>query len=276
MDFKEFCIKEYQSIFNEEYENSDLKKAEDKRKYAQKRAIKLASITAMKAYPEVEPSEIWKTIYVSHVNNFSGILDKEIISKVISADNSWKKSSGHAFEEMIRDIGNLHLKEHGIRILLQKELSYELKDGKILNEVRDLSWLREQISTSIFDLYLAIEKEGNFLVFGCIQSKTSIRDRVTRDREPSINAMNAFFVSFAIVLDGDFLRLPKFQNMVNGNSPEFDVNGWHNMYVFSKADIGNDRIKVIDINMEEFVMDCISGAEFWTTQRQWLNHKWRP
>ncbi|WP_299363926.1 BsaWI family type II restriction enzyme [Winogradskyella sp.] len=275
-DFKNFCISEYKRIFEEQYSSSELKKPDDKRKFAQKKAIKLASINAMKLFPNIEPADIWKTIYISHVNNVSGIVDQEIIRKVISADNSWKKSSGHAFEEMIRDIGNLHLKEHNIKLLLQKELSYELHNDNVINEVRDISWLKEQISTSIFDLYLAIEKDGKFLIYGCIQSKTSIRDRVTRDREPSINAMKAFFVSFAIVLDGDFLRLPKFQNMVNGNSPEFDINGWHNMYVLTNSNIDNDRIKTIDISMESFVNDCIISSEYWTNQRQWLDHKWKP
>lgn len=275
-DFKKYCINEYIRIFSDEYSNSELKKHDDKRRSAQKKAIKLAALNAMKSFPDVEPSEIWKTIYVSHVNNVSSIVDQEIIKKVISADNSWKKSSGHAFEEMIRDIGNLHLKSHKIKILLQKELNFQLHNNNVINEVRDISWLNEQISTSIFDLYLAMEIDGQFLVFGCIQSKTSIRDRVTRDREPSINAMSAFFVSFAIVLDGDFLRLPKFQNMVNGNSPEFDINGWHSMYVLTNSDIDNDRIKSMDITLDSFVKDCIKSSEYWINQRQWLNHKWKP
>jgi len=33
----------------------------------------------------------------------SGISDLDTINKVISADQSWKKSSGHAFEEMVKD-----------------------------------------------------------------------------------------------------------------------------------------------------------------------------
>jgi len=275
-DFKSFCIEEYNRIFTEEYANSELKKHNDKRKFAQKKAIKLSSINAMKTYPEIEPSDIWKTIYLSHVNSYSGIFDQEVIKKVISADNSWKKSSGHAFEEMIRDIGNLQLHGSGIKILLQKELSFQLHHNNILNEVRDISWLKEQIGTSIFDLYLGIETDSKYLIYGCLQTKTSIRDRVTRDREPSINAMKAFFVSFALVLDGDFLRLPKFQNMVNGDSAEFEINGWHNMYVLTNEDITKNRIKAIDISMDAFVEDCKKGAEFWSSQRQWLDYKWKP
>jgi len=276
-DYKNFCIDEYKRIFAKEFDACKEKKIGKKRVFAQKKAIKESSVNAMMKYPKIEPANIWKTIYLSHINNFSQIFDKEIIDKIISADNSWKKSSGHAFEEMIRDIGNLHLKDKGLRIFLQKELSVELHNNNIKNEVRDISWLKEQTATSIFDLYLAIEDDDGFLVYGCIQSKTSVRDRVTRDREPSINAMKAYFMSIAIVLDGDFLKMPKFKNMVNGNSNEFDINGWHKLYVLSNnEELIDDRISIMDISMKTFVDEAEKGANYWLTQRQWLNSEWRP
>ncbi len=239
-------------------------------------AIRETSITAMRKFPAIDPTEIWKTIYLAHIHHISGIDDDTVIASVISADNSWKKSSGHAFEEMIQELGNLSLRAHGIEILLQKELSILLKEQHIINEVRDISWLKEQVAASIFDLYLALKTGDKYQIYGCIQSKTSIRDRVTRDREPSLNAMKAFFMSVAIVLNGEFLRLPKFQNMVNGNSAEFQTNGWHGMYVFSKdTDIAIDRIHIMDISMDPFVRDAIAGAKAWVKQRQWFNETWR-
>ncbi|WP_028863871.1 BsaWI family type II restriction enzyme [Psychromonas aquimarina] len=276
IDYKKYCIKAYQVIFKREYRNCILSKAKDKRRHAQRAAIRRASVATMKKFPDIEPTDIWKTIYIAHVNNVSGIADQDVIKSVISADNSWKKSSGHAFEEMIAELANLGLAEHGLKIILQKELSNELKLKRIKNEVRDISWLKEQVSSSIFDLYLAIEVEDGLLIYGCVQSKTSIRDRVTRDREPSINAMSAFFISIAIVMDGDFLRLQKFTNMVNGNSAEFDVNGWHSMYVLSNdKSYNNDRIKCIDLDMGLLISELKAGADYWTTQRQWLNPTWR-
>lgn len=176
----------------------------------------------------------------------------------------------------IKDLGNLSLKQYGIEIILQRDLSLLLAENRILNEVRDISWLREQVATSAFDLYLVINQEDKFIVFGCIQSKTSIRDRVTRDREPSMIAMSAYFMSVAIVLDGDFLRLPKFRNMVNDNSPEYPLNGWHGMYVLSNKEMDMDRIHSIDVSMGKFVNDVVEGANFWTEQRQWFNHTWKP
>lgn len=275
-NYKEFCFEEYKRIFDERFLSLNIKDSEKRRTESQRIAILESSIAAIKAFPEVEPSAIWKSIYVAHVHNISGIADPKVIVAIISADNSWKKSSGHAFEEMIKELANLTLRQHGIEVILQRELTLLLHEKRLTNEVRDISWLKEQVTSSVFDLYLTLNEGENYRLFGCIQSKTSIRDRVTRDREPSINAMKAFFMSIAIVLDGDFLRLPKFKNMVNGNSSEYDINGWHSMYVFTNEPLENDRIHGIDISMEKFVQDVIKGAEFWKKQRQWFDYKWRP
>jgi hypothetical protein len=276
-EFIEYCLSEYKSLFTSIYLGlPDKLKNEDKRRIAQKQAIREASINAIKTFPTVEPSDIWKTIYVAHVYNVSGINDSKLIDSIISADNSWKKSSGHAFEEMIKELGNLSLAQHNIEIVLQRDLNTLVKAEQIVNEVRDISWLKEQINSSIFDLYLTIKENNTYKVFGCVQSKTSIRDRVTRDREPSINAMRAYFLSVAIVLDGEFLRLPKFTNMVNGNSAEYEINGWHGMYVLTNKEIENDRIHRIDILMERFVNDVVIAAQYWKENRQWFDYKWRP
>lgn len=277
-DYKEFCLNEYKTLFANNYAAlSTINDTGKRRTEAQRNAIKDASINAIKAFPDIEPNLIWNTIYVAHVYNVSGIVDSSVINSIISADNSWKKSSGHAFEEMIKELGNLSLKSHDIEIILQKDLSILLKADEIGNEVRDISWLKEQAKSNVFDLYLTITPpQGKRMVFGCIQSKTSIRDRVTRDREPSIIAMGAFFMSIAIVLNGDFMKLAKFQHMVNGGSTDYEINGWHTMYIFSNKVIDNDRIQSTDISMSNFVSDVVKGAEYWLTQRQWFNHKWKP
>ncbi|MBQ6565755.1 MAG: hypothetical protein IJL80_01755, partial [Treponema sp.] len=127
---------------------------------------------------------------------------------------------------------------------------------------------------SVFDLYALVNRNDKKYCYGCIQSKTSIRDRVTRDREPSIQAMKSFFWSVIIVLDGDFLKLPKFTAMVNGDSKEFPTNGWHSMFVFSKK-YSKDRIFPTDLNFTNFKEQAVEAAEFWLNQRQWFDSTWR-
>lgn len=241
---------------------------------AQKEAIMLATIETMRQIPDATASEVWNAVYSAHLFRKSGIDDPEILDKALSAAQSWRKSSGHAFEEMIKLLGTTALHPHGIDIILQRDLSRMISEGQIHNEQRDIDWLKTQIETSIFDLYAIVTKEGRNYCFGCIQSKTSVRDRVTRDREPSVYAMQHFFWSIIIVFDGAFLAMPKFQYMVNGGSAEFPANGWHGLYVFSE-DYTNDRIYPTDLTFKNVKEHAITAANYWLTQRQWFNPDWR-
>ena len=241
---------------------------------AQKEAIKQATIYGIREYPGEEAATIWKAVYEVHIHRKSGIDDADIIAKVVSADQSWKKSSGHAFEEMIKMLATAALDGTGIEIILQRDLNTLIKAGEIANEPRDISWLKEQIKASIFDLYAVVQKEdGRKFCYGCIQSKTSVRDRVTRDREPSLQAMASYFWSTVIVLDGDFLRLPKFVSMVNGGTTEHPSNGWHGMYVFSEQ-YTQGRIYPTDLDFRNFKEHAVQAANYWLTQRQWFDLNW--
>lgn len=248
-------------------------KAADIEKAAQKEAIKQATILSIRNYTDVEAASIWAAVCQTHMYRKSGIDDLEVIGKVVSADQSWKKSSGHAFEEMIKMLAEDAFEGTNIEILLQRDLSKLIKADRIKNEPRDISWLKEQIKGNVFDLYDIFNDGEEKYCFGCIQSKTSIRDRVGRDREPSMQAMQSFFWSVAVVLDGDFLRMPKFIHMVNGGNVEYPSNGWHGMYVFSDQ-YTQGRIYPIGLDLAMFKEHAIKAANYWKTQRQWFNSEW--
>ena len=286
-NYKNYCIdnysKRYIEIFTplkaeafEKLKKDDLpeKKIDELNAIAQKRAIKDTTINAIKEYPEIEPAKIWKAIYEAHIHRRSGIDDSSIIENVITADQSWKKSSGHAFEEIVSNLGNKALESEGIEIILQKDLNLLLKENKIFNKKEDIDWIRKQIKASIFDLYAIININNEKICFGCIQTKTSIRDRVTRDREPSIKAMKEFFWSVVVVFDGDFLKNEKFINMVNGDLTEFDKNGWHGMYVFSNQ-CENDRIYSTDMNMKNFKEHAVEASQIWLENRVRFKREWK-
>ncbi len=248
---------------------------EDIERNSQKEAIKIATIEGIKHFSDIEAALVWRAVYETHVHRKSGIDDADTISKVVSADQSWKKSSGHAFEEIIKILGTDALRNDNIEIILQRDLNTIIKAGELNNEPRDISWLKEQIKSSIFDLYAIVHtSDGKQFCYGCIQSKTSIRDRVTRDREPSMQAMQSFFWSTVVVLDGDFLKNPKFVSMVNGGTTEHVENGWHGLYVFSEQ-YSVDRIYSIDLDFKNFKEHAIKAAHYWLTQRQWFNAQWR-
>jgi hypothetical protein len=89
-----------------------------------------------------------------------------------------------------------------------------------------------------------------------------------------MQAMQSFFWSTIIVLDGDFLKLPKFISMVNGGTSEYQHNGWHGMYVFSDK-YTQGRIYPINLSFMSFKEHAIQAADYWLTQRQWFNSEWK-
>lgn len=286
----EFCKQKYREIFDAAYCGGTLaatrtnrrgeeippsaSKYEEIEKAAQKKAIEQTVVLTMQEYPDIEAEDLWRTLNSIHVHHKSGIEDLDLIGNVISANQSWIKSSGHAFEELIKEEGSRTLAEDNIQIVLQKDLSRMLKGGLIANQPQDIDWLKKRIKASTFDLYALVEHDGSLFCFGCIQSKTSVRDRVTRDREPSIKAMQNFFWSVAVVFDGTYLKQEKFIDMVNGGGSDFAENGWHGLYVFSDK-YAKDRIYSTDLEFKNFKEHAIKAAQMWLTQRQWLNTSWR-
>ncbi len=242
-------------------------------KVAQKFAIRNTILRFFSLLEPRQKAQAWTALYAVHVGRKAGVeILPEQAQKVISADQSWKKSSGHAFEEVVKELGNRALAGTGMELVLQRDMGPLFRSGSIRNDERDQDWLREQIASSVFDLF--VMKEGK--VFGCVQAKTSVRDRVTRDREPSTSAMDHFFWSIVFVLDGDFLKLPKFQHMVNGGGTEFIHNGWHGLYAFSVPDGLNTRIHLLDANLEPFKEQAGLAAKDWFNNRQWFDRDWLP
>lgn len=280
--YYKFCLDTYQKEYGRcfdalklNHKNGTVSEtlSEEYDRESQKSAIRLTITKALRKFPDVPVAELWSAIYRAHLFRKSGISDLGIINKVISADQSWKKSSGHAFEEMVKELASLALHGTGVEIILQRDLNTLIKANELANEPRDISWLKEQIKANIFDLYGILTIDDKKYCFGCMQAKTSIRDRVTRDREPSIHAMQSFFWSVVFVLDGDFLRLPKFVSMINGGSEEFPENGWHGMYVLSVKD-PNNRIYPLSMDFEIFKSHALQAAEQWQKRRQWFDRKW--
>lgn len=248
----DYSKKEYNKVFKKTY--NDLLANAQKRfgkitdsqigefeKVAQLEAIKVTMVKGRKLYPNNIPL-LWASIYKAHLYRKSGISNPEIVAKAIQAEQSWRASSGHAFEAMVKELGSLSLAGTNIRYVLQKDLNILLKANELANQPTDIAWLKSQVKGSVFDVYViadikVINEDTNDVeekpvCFGCVQCKTSIRDRVSRDIVPSREAMASNFWSIGFVLDGTLFEVPKYKNMVNGNpESEFKKNGWHGMYV---------------------------------------------
>ena len=293
MSIKEFCKQRYLKHFNSTYATI----AEDKMsrgakslsaaaeisaiREAQKAAIRNSLKEAVDEYASPENvALIWQSVYNAHLMHRIGEipptgLNEDIVEIIISASQSWKKSSGHAFEAFIAEnvSAQLNAGSEPIRFLLQKEVTELIRDGELHNPANDLEWIRQKIDKDVFDLFAIVEFNHKNFLFGCIQAKTSIRDRVSRDREPSIDAMDNHFWSIAVVLDGTYLAMPKFIEMVNGGGNDYVKNGWHGMYVMSDTD-SFGRIYGSDYKLDLLTTHASKAAQFWMSGRPWIDAGW--
>ena len=167
LQVRDFCITQYLSAYEENAKASKSSNSKKVEQVAQKQAIQTTFYKAIQTFPEADASEIWSIIYNAHVHRKSGISDDDTIRNVLSSSQSWKKSSGHAFEELIQKHASSALCNDKIRIVLQRELHKMLKTNEIHNASKDIDWLKKQLKGSVFDLYAIITtEEGKNLVFG--------------------------------------------------------------------------------------------------------------
>ena len=120
MTFRQYCTQQYMYVYESFFQNGahvDLGEArrEELERQAQKEAMKTTIIAPMDAYPDEEPAELWKAIHAAHIARKSGISDLDVTDSVVSAEQSWKKSSGHAFEEMLVALGKRALECRSLR-----------------------------------------------------------------------------------------------------------------------------------------------------------------
>ncbi len=283
-DYQMFIEGVYDNAYNNVIEAETGKKSDKVpdhlRLYAQRVAIDHAFIEALIKYDqEVEQDELWAAIGDTHKLRVAELGDfglnkddqVEVLHRCLSAHQSWIKSSGHAFERYISSIDNADLQKNEIRFVLQKELTQLIKENRLVNTPEDIhglnSWGKD------FDLYAIQKIHDDIHVFGCIQSKTSIRDRVGRDVGFSTNAMNGLFWSVAVTFDGAFLNMPEFIHMVNGGG-SYPTNGWHGMYAFSGIDKSEGRIYKTDKSLEIFAKHAIQAARQFISDRRNLNNTW--
>lgn len=294
-----FCVSKYNDIYKEAKERLEAEaiessrsrtitetKAEEIEKDAQLEAIKNTMIEGRLIYPTEIPL-LWASIYKAHLYRKSGISDPEVVARAVKAEQSWRASSGHAFEAMVTELASLALKgnKYNIRYILQKDLNTLLKAGELANQPTDIAWLKEKVKGSVFDVYVVAdvikrnptteEDEVKTICFGCVQCKTSIRDRVSRDIVPSREAMESKFWSTGFVLDGTMFSTPKYTFMVNGNpDTEFKKNGWHGIYVLS-FDEDNDRIYGVDMDFDKVKIHTEKAFEQWYNDRMGFTIDWR-
>lgn len=282
--YKEFCSRVYQENFDREFVGTtdghhSAAAITSSRLNSQRKAIDKTFIEALLNFPDANEDVIWAAIGNAHKVNIAKLDDFDIpstiqegvIKRCLSAHQSWIKTGGHSFERYISNISNPELERNEIRFILQSELTKLIKDNSLVNTPDDIQGLKDWGKD--FDLYAIQTVHGQTHVFGCIQSKTSIRDRVGRDVTFSHNAMDGLFWSVAVTLDGAFLNMPEFIHMVNGGG-SYTSNGWHGMYAMSGIDGNNGRIYGVDDSLSLFITHAIIAARQFISDRRLLNNHW--
>lgn len=286
MDYKFFITDLYLKTYDREFlieiqDKDSVSARQAARLAAQRKAIDKVLVESLLKYsPEIPEKDIWKQIGITHKINVAelddfGISKEEqasVVERCLSAHQSWIKASGHSFERYISNINNELLQKNEIRFILQSELTSMIKDKLLTNTPEDIAGLKSWGKD--FDLYAIQSVHGDIHVFGCIQSKTSIRDRVGRDVTFSNNAMDGLFWSAAVTLDGAFLNMPEFIHMVNGGA-SYRTNGWHGMYAMSGIDSSNGRIYKVDDTMQKFISHAVAAAKQFISDRRLLNRQWK-
>jgi len=218
-------------------------------------------------YPDVQPYELWKMIEISHMKNYiSGsiqipevplsaddfltyILASNTLTVITSSAQSWKRSSGVAWEEFLQR--NLILKEGTteIKILSAPEMKSLLYGTPLLSESgaavglllsnRDTEYqlfINKVLDDKNFDLFLVYYEPVTKLwkLFGLIQCKTSIRDRLKINMKSSIEAMQHHLWSIVIAMDpAGFIS--------NGGQYNRDTKkSWNGFYVLDN-NVSNDE-----------------------------------
>ena len=255
-------------------------KIEENRREAQRKAVDNAFVRCLKEYPDVEEELIWDLISDAHKLNLASIdelgIDRMkrllIYDNCIKAHQSWNKTSGHSFERYLSNIVTPEMEKNEIRFLLKSDVTKLIKEGKISNVEEDLYLIREWADN--FDLYAVQTNHGDTHIFGCIQVKTSIRDRVGRDDQFSTKAMDAHFWVVEAVLNGSFFELPKYKAMVNGGNETYPVNNWHGVYVLTGIE-SEGRIYRTDDRFEIMAKHAIIAAKTFGLNRAQLVRSWK-
>ena len=210
---------------------------------------------------------------IAHLEDFQ--LDRmdriEAYARCISAHQSWNKASGHSFERYIAGINKAIMVENEVEFILKSDALRMIKEGKMHNHPNDLHLIEEWNDN--FDLYAIQTNHGKAHIFGCIQVKTSIRDRVGRDDQFSKNAMDSNFWVAEAVLNGDFFKLPKYYAMVNGGSLTYPENNWHGVYVMSG--IESDGRIYHDVSFDIMARHAVIAADCFGVNRAQLTRSWK-
>ena len=147
-------------------------------------AIADAFMHGLERCPDINPSDLWHhVIYREYVRTLANV------RRVNDPQQSWKRSSGDAFEIFLRNYYNPRLAKYGVRLLA-------LFDTQGKTALRDMG-IHEEVGSSKLDLSIRSETA----IIGGIHAKTSFAERITDDEPASTAMMRKGYLSALVTLD---------------------------------------------------------------------------
>ncbi|EPR07800.1 BsaWI family type II restriction enzyme [Ruminiclostridium papyrosolvens] len=258
-------------------------------------------------FPGENPGHVWRMVQKAHINSyidnkretiktilqaknidedkaFELLTDDELLSIFDSATQSWKRASGIAWENFFRqgltlgdNSGEIIVVNDSMMNKLFKGGSQPRQNGEeaelhISNDSQR-SYIGEILKSKNFDLFLLYltQFSRKWTLFGLIQCKTSIRDRVKINTSSSRKAMDNNLWSILLALDPDYF--------LKGQYYKAAKEDWHGVYLidedkpnddsiyFGSMDRIQELIKNHALQVLEMVTD-INNSNF--------NANWRP
>ena len=275
-----------------------------------KEVISKTMESQMKNHPDIQPNIIWKEVHKAHLRNYIGnriqppnhplesdelfdyLLDGDTLELFSSAEQSWKRSSGVGWENFIRstfDLSDLNLE---VKILSAPEMNLLLSGSTLKNregvpsklslplhddalESEYVKFLHEILADSNFDLFLVQHMpyydEPQWRLFGLIQCKTSIRDRLKINVKSSEEAMERNLWSILISMDADdFTKSGQY----NKNAKS----AWHGFYVLDNENVVDDSIYYGSFTTIQMLITnhCKQVLQALSMNTQSVHKNWRP
>lgn len=264
-EIKQFAIEEYNRSLQERESGSSNNVSKSKRASMRRETIFSTFQELLKKFPDENPGLIWRIVENAHVYSYLNnegidievfskkygipadvleelLFDDELISSFDSAKQSWKRASGLAWENYFE--GTFVSGTDEIKVIGSSDMKKLLLGNHINNregvpsplhffDVNQMEYFNSLLNKKDFDLFLLFYSSYHkkWRLFGLVQCKTSIRDRIKINASTSIEAMNNHLWSILLALDPDNFLRGQYYDMAKAN--------WHGVY-FMEKDIHDD------------------------------------
>lgn len=299
------AVAAYNEVLAEKYVALKKKPSKAKRALLRRETIYKTFEKLMARHNAEHPGIIWRMVQKAHVYSYLEqeggnleqtikelgvepeiiaqlLLNDELIHTIESAMQSWKRASGIAWENFFEDALEIGQNVE-VNVVNAQDMGKLLGGGHIETQkgvptplhIRDSGqkkYFTEILDKKDFDLYLLFYSDAHekWRLFGLIQCKTSIRDRVKINAATSLDVMGNHLWSILLALDPDNFLRGQYYNMAQKN--------WHGVYMLDNTTKVDGRIYSgqMDVLQQTIREHAKKVLQIITDDPTILNTTWQP